>query len=148
LDDIAGGALGWILGERLRAHAYERRYRRAAAGKDVAVGMLAHVVGAPEWRDTAGVLRRRAGRVTWSPRLWGRLTSFTAVPPRRWKAGVVNLDMVRVIGTRTRRAAARGDRVVFELTKGSGVDYLAVRPEALQIAEVLLRGDRGHDGFR
>ena len=141
MSDIAGSVLGWILGERGRAHIFERRYRRAAAGGNVAVGMLASFVGAPEWRETAGVLRRREGRVTWSPRLWARVTSFTAVPPRRWKVRVVALDEARVVGTRTKLSAARGDRVLIELAAVPEIRHVAVRPEALRIAELLLRCD-------
>jgi hypothetical protein len=141
VSDIAGTVLGWILGERGRSHVFERRYRRAAAGEDVAVGVLAHFVGAPDWRETAGVLRRREGRVTWSPKVWARMTSFTAVPPRRWKVGIVALDGARVVGTRTRRSAARGDRVVVELAAVREISHVAVRPEALRIAELLLRDD-------
>jgi hypothetical protein len=139
VSEIGGGLLGWALGERGRAHLLERRYRRMVAGKDVAVGVLAHFVGAPEWRETAGVLRRRAGRVTWSPRLWARVTSFTVVPPRRWTVGVLALDNARVVGTRTKRSAARGDRVLIELAAIPEISYLAVRPEALRVAQALLR---------
>jgi len=141
VSDVAGSVFGWILGQRGRAHIFERRYRRAAAGGDVAVGVLAYFVGAPEGRETAGVLRRRSGRVTWSPRFWAPATSFTAVPPRRWKAGFVALDGARVVGTRTRRSAARGDRVVIEVAAVPEIVHLAVRPEALRIAELLLRRD-------
>ena len=141
MSDIAGSVLGWILGERGRSHIFERRYRRAVGGGNVAVGVLAHFVGAPEGLETAGVLRRREGRVTWSPKVWARVTSFTAVPHRRWKVGIVALDGARVVGTRTRRSAARGDRVLIELAAVPEISHVAVRPEALRIAELLLRGD-------
>ena len=139
MSDIAGSVLGWILGERGRSHIFERRYRRAVAGGDVAVGAVAHFVAAPAWRETAGVLRRKAGRVTWSPRLWARVTSFTAVPPKRWRAGVLELDHAKVIATRTRRSAARGDRVVIELADVPEITHIAVRLEAIRIADLLLR---------
>lgn len=140
MSDIAGGVFGWMLGERGRAHIFERRFRRATAGGDVAVGVLAHFAAAPEWRETAGVLRRRNGRLTWSPRLWAHFTSFTAVPPRRWKPRTLALDAARVAGTRTRPSAARGDRVLVELAAIPEISHLAVRPEALRIVETLLRG--------
>jgi hypothetical protein len=140
VSDVAGSVFGWILGQRGRSHIFERRYRRATAGGDVAVGALAYLVGAPDGREAAGVLRRTQGRVSWSPRLWARATSFTAVPPRRWKTGVVALDGAKVAGTRTRRSAARGDRVVIEVADIPEIRHLAVRPEALRIAEQLLRG--------
>jgi hypothetical protein len=78
--------------------------------------------------------------VSWSPRLWARATSFTAIPPRRWKTGLVALDGAQVVGTRTKRSAARGDRVVIEVAAIPEISHLAVRPEALRIAELLLRG--------
>ena len=141
MSDVAGSVLGWILGQRGRSHIFERRYRRAAAGGDVAVGVLASFVEAPEGRETAGVLRRTQGRVTWSPRLWARATSFTAIPPRRWKPRIVALDGAMLVGTRIRRSAARGDRVVIEVAAVPEIGHLAVRPEALRIAELLLRDD-------
>jgi hypothetical protein len=57
------------------------------------------------------------------------------------KTGVVALDRARVVGTRTRRSAARGDRVLIEVADVPEIRHLAVRPETLRIAELLLRAD-------
>jgi hypothetical protein len=46
-----------------------------------------------------------------------------------------------VVGTRTRRSAARGDRVLIEVADVPEIRHLAVRPETLRIAELLLRAD-------
>ncbi|MEW6471151.1 MAG: hypothetical protein AB1679_02685 [Actinomycetota bacterium] len=50
------------------------------------------------------------------------------------------LDTSKVVGTRSRPSAARGDRVLIELAAVPEITHLTVRPEALRIAETLLRG--------
>jgi hypothetical protein len=99
VSDIAGGVLGWIRGERGRSHVFERRYRRAAAGGDVAVGVLAHFVrprmAGDGWRCAP---EGRAGDLV--PEALG--SSHAAVPE---------------------------------------IEHLAIRPEALPVAELLLGRD-------
>lgn len=138
MDELFGGWLGAPLGEWLRARMFERRYRRARSGRDVKVGALSHFAKAPEWRDMRGVLRRRKSAVFWQPGISARLTCFTVVPPRWWRVRRVPLDTARCIGTIRRSSAAHGDRVLINLAGVSEVTYVAVRPEGVRIAEVLL----------
>jgi hypothetical protein len=129
LDELAGGLLGGGLGARLRASYVRRKEDRATSDRDVRLPARAHPTGAPDWRYWRGALVRRRGLVRWRPWI------------RRWRSFELNGGVL--VGTRTRRSAADGDRSLLELEPGAQADHLAVPIDCTQIAEALLRP--GHD---
>lgn len=68
---------------------------------------------------------RRAGRLQWRPLI------------RRWRR--VDLTEAEVVGVRTKRSVAVGDRVIIELANIARVDHLAVSPDGAPVVEELLR---------
>ena len=139
IGDIIGGLLGGEVGARVRGRVIARRYRRARSGGDVRVAAKAHLLGMPEWREARGVLRRRAGALSWRPRLTARIYSFTVVPPRRWKVREFNLADAFLVGTRRSSSASKGDRVTIELGRVAPLRALSVQAESWPTAELLLR---------
>lgn len=129
LDDVLGGFLGAGLGAKMRASWVGRKEACAFEGSDVRLRARAHPSGAPDWRYWRGVLVRRGGTVRWRP--W----------TRRWRS--FDLSGEVLVGTRTQRSAAHGDRVILELRSVTRSDHLTVPVDCVQVALALLRPARG-----
>jgi hypothetical protein len=130
VSDLLGGVAGFPIGLRLRGAYFNRKLRRVHRNRSVRVRARAHPQGAPEWRFWRGAVIQRAGRLQWSAVI------------RRWRK--VELSGAEVVGTRTKRSAADGDRVIIELANVASVDDLAVSLEAAPVIEELLRRYGAH----
>lgn len=127
VEEFIGGLVGGTLGARLRAAHIRRKLDRVDSGGDVRVRARAHPVGAPDWRYWRGTLVRRGGRIRWRP--WAR----------RWRS--FELGRGDVVGVRTRRSAADGDRSLLDLDPIDKADHVAVPVDRADVVLAMLRAD-------
>ena len=125
MSDVVGGVVGFPIGLGLRRAYFNRKLRRVNRNRGVKVRARAHPRGSPDWRYWRGAVVQRAESLQWRAVV------------RRWRT--VDLLGAEVVGTRTKRSVADGERVHIEVARVAGVDHLAVSPEGAPVIEELLR---------
>lgn len=125
MSDVLGGVIGVPIGLGLRRAYFNRKLRRVKRNRPVKVRARAHPQGSPDWRYWRGAVVQRGESLQWR------------VVVRRWRTA--DLLGAEVLGTRTKRSVADGDRVLIEVARVAGVDHLAVSPDGAPVIEELLR---------